>query len=111
MSLFSIIYPVKDTAAAKGIFTALLGTEPHTDQPYYVGYNVDGVEYALNPGGYAQGLTGATPFWKCADIDAAVAELVAAGAVVVQGPADVGGGAITASLTDVDGNMIGLIQS
>ncbi len=111
MALFSVIYPVQDIAAAKEVFTALLGTEPHTDQPYYVGYNVDGVEYALNPSGSKQGLTGATPFWKSADIEADVAKLEAVGATVVQRPMDVGAGTITASLTDPDGNMIGLIQA
>lgn len=111
MSLFSIIYPVKDVAASKEIFTAVLGAEPHTDESYYVGYNVDGVEYALSPGGHQQGLTGATPFWKSDDLVADIAKLEAAGATVVQQPTDVGGGGRTASLKDPDGNMIGLMQS
>ena len=35
-----IIVPVKDLAAAKGIYTALLGVEPYADAPYYVGFRV-----------------------------------------------------------------------
>ena len=48
----SMVIPVSDLDAAKAIYTALLGA-PHTDQPYYVGYNVDGFEVALAPGDVA----------------------------------------------------------
>jgi hypothetical protein len=37
-----IIYPVKDMAQAKKRFRTLLGVEPYSDQPYYVGYKVGG---------------------------------------------------------------------
>jgi catechol 2,3-dioxygenase-like lactoylglutathione lyase family enzyme len=49
-----MVIPVSDLDAAKAIYTALLGA-PHTDQPYYVGYNVDGFEVALAPGDVAGG--------------------------------------------------------
>ena len=39
----SLVIPISDLDAAKAVYTELLG-EPHTDQPYYVGYNVDGFE-------------------------------------------------------------------
>jgi hypothetical protein len=45
----SLVIPVSDLDAAKGVYTALLGA-PHTDQAYYVGYNVNGFEVALTPG-------------------------------------------------------------
>ena len=45
----SLVIPVSDLDAAKAVYTALLGA-PHTDQPYYVGYNVDGFEVSLAPG-------------------------------------------------------------
>jgi lactoylglutathione lyase len=106
----TLIYPVADLDTAKRVFTALLGAQPHTDQPYYVGYNVDGQELALDPNGHRKGLTGATPFWAVDDLEATVAALVEAGATVTQQPTDVGGGRRTASLADADGNMIGLMQ-
>ena len=105
----TIIYPVKDLAAAKAVYTALFG-QPHTDQPYYVGYNVGGQEIGLNPQGHAQGLTDTTGYWSVADVTVAVRELVDAGATVRQEPHDVGGGAIIATLSDAEGNTIGLIQ-
>ena len=39
----SLVIPVSDLDAAKAVYTVLLG-EPHTDESYYVGYNVDGFE-------------------------------------------------------------------
>jgi predicted enzyme related to lactoylglutathione lyase len=45
----SLVVPVSDLDAAKGVYTALFGA-PHTDQPYYVGYNVEGFEVARAPG-------------------------------------------------------------
>jgi predicted enzyme related to lactoylglutathione lyase len=106
----TLIFPVKDLDAAKAVFTTLLGAEPHTDQPYYVGYNVDGQEFALDPNGHRKGLTGAVPYWSVDDIAGRISALVAAGARVVQEPTDVGGGRRTAVLFDADGNHIGLMQ-
>ena len=45
----TLIFPVADLDAAKKVFTTLLGAQPHTDESYYVGYNVDGQEIALDP--------------------------------------------------------------
>ena len=107
--LKTIIYPVDDLAGAKAVYTALLG-EPHTDQPYYVGYSIGDQEVGLNPRGHAQGLTGATGYWHVADVEAAVRALVDAGATAGQAPQDVGGGTVLATVTDPEGNVIGLIQ-
>lgn len=106
----TVIYPVADLDAAKRVFTALLGTQPHTDESYYVGYNVDGQEIALDPNGHRKGLTGATPYWSVDDLEATIASLTEAGATVTQKPTDVGGGRTVAVLADADGNMIGLMQ-
>ena len=106
----TLIYPVADLAAAKQVFTTLLGTEPHTDESYYVGYSVDGQEVALDPNGHRKGLTGATPFWSVDDLEATVAALTAAGATVSQQPTAVGGGRTVAVLADADGNRNGVRQ-
>ena len=45
----SLVIPSSDLEASKPVYTALFG-EPHTDQPYYVGYNVDGFEVELGSG-------------------------------------------------------------
>ena len=106
----TLIYPVTDLDAAKSVFTTLLGVEPHTDQPYYVGYSVDGQEIALDPSGHRKGLTGATPFWSVDDLESTIASLTGAGATVSQKATEVGGGRTVAVVADADGNMIGLMQ-
>ena len=106
----TLIYPVTDLAAAKNVFTTLLGTQPHTDESYSVGYNVDGQEIALDPHGHRKGLTGGTPYWPVDDLEATVESLVGAGATLRQKPTAVGGGRTVAVLADPDGNMIGLMQ-
>ena len=39
----SLVIPVSDLDTAKAVYTALLGS-PHTDESYYVGYNINGFE-------------------------------------------------------------------
>jgi predicted enzyme related to lactoylglutathione lyase len=107
--LASIVFPVDDLEASKPLFTALLGVEPHTDTPYYVGYNINGLEIALNPHAKHQGQTSGIGYWSTAEIDAEIAILVAAGATVVSPPAEVGGGTTIATVADPAGNVIGLI--
>jgi Domain of unknown function (DU1801) len=50
-TLSSIVYNVHNLDMAKAIQTALLGVGPHTESPYYVGFNVAGFEIALVPHG------------------------------------------------------------
>jgi predicted enzyme related to lactoylglutathione lyase len=107
----TVIYPVKDLAAAKAMFTDLLGVAPHTDQPYYVGFSVGDQEIALDPNGHSQGLTGTVAYWHVDDIEKKLQVLLDAGAEVQQAVRDVGGGKLAAIAKDRDGNIIGLIQS
>src|SRR6478736_3434295 len=84
-SMTTIVYAVTDLDAANAAFTTVLA-DPHTDQPYYVGWNVAGVDVALDPNGHRKGLAGPLPYWTVADIAASRDALVAAGATVVQEP-------------------------
>ncbi|MFH9979244.1 VOC family protein [Streptomyces sp. NPDC017179] len=108
--LMTIIYPVKDLARAKALFSALLEVEPYADAPYYVGFKDAGQDVGLDPNGHAKGMTGPVPYWHVDDIRARLAALVAAGAEVLQDVQDVGGGRLIASARDADGNLIGLLQ-
>jgi len=107
--LSTIIYPVKDLDRAKTMYAALLGVDPIMDQPYYVQFDTAGQEVGLDPNGHGKGMTGPVGYWHVEDINASVARLVAAGATEQEPVKDVGGRLI-ASVTDADGNAIGLIQ-
>ena len=105
----NIVYAVSDLDAAKTIHRALLDTEPHTDQPYYVGFNVGGLEIGLAPRSQ-DGRGTAVAHIRVDDIDAALADVQKAGATLVEQPRDVGGGTLIATVSDQDGTILGLIQ-
>ena len=106
----TVLHPVSDLEKAKPVYTALLGTPPQHDAPYYVGFDVAGQHIGLVPAAGQQGMTSPVAYWHVPDIEAKLAEVTAAGASVKEQPRDVGGGRLVASFTDPDGNVLGLIQ-
>ena len=106
----TVLHPVSDLAKAKTVYAALLGVAPVADSDYYVGFEAEGQQIGLVPGGAAQGMTSPVAYWHVADIEAKLAEVTAAGAAVKEPPRDVGGGRLVATFTDPDGNVLGLIQ-
>ena len=106
----TVLHPVSNLAAAKAMYSALLGVEPQTDSEYYVGFDVAGQHIGLVPGGGPQGLTSPVAYWHVTDIEAKLAEVTAAGAIVKDAPQNVGGGRLVATFTDPDGNVLGLVQ-
>jgi predicted enzyme related to lactoylglutathione lyase len=106
----TVIYPVKDIAKAKKLFSALLGIKPFMDEAWYVGFKVGDQEIGLDPNGHKQGLKGPLDYYHVDDIRESLQSLLDSGAQVFQEIKDVGGGKLVASVKDLDGNLIGLIQ-
>ena len=106
----TVLHPVSDLAKAKTVYAALLGVAPVADSEYYVGFEAEGQQIGLVPGGAAQGMTSPVAYWHVADIEAKLAEVTAAGATVKEPSRNVGGGRLVATFTDPDGNVLGLIQ-
>ena len=106
----TVLHPVSDLAAAKAVYGALLGMPPQTDSEYYVGFDAEGQHIGLLPGGGPQGMTSPVAYWHVPDIEAKLAEVTAAGASVKEPARDVGGGRLVATVTDPDGNVLGLLQ-
>jgi predicted enzyme related to lactoylglutathione lyase len=106
----TVLHPVSDLAAAKAVYTALLGVPPQADESYYVGFEAAGQHIGLVPGGGPQGLTSPVAYWHVSDIEAKLAEVTEAGATVKEPAHDVGGGRLVATFTDPDGNVLGLLQ-
>jgi predicted enzyme related to lactoylglutathione lyase len=104
------LHPVSDLATAKAVYAALLGVPPQTDEPYYVGFEAAGQHIGLVPGGGPQGMTSPVAYWHVPDIEAKLVEVTAAGAAVKDPVRDVGRGRLVATVTDPDGNVLGLIQ-
>ena len=106
----TVLHPVSDLATAKAVYTALLGVEPQADGPYYVGFEAEGQQIGLVPGGGPQGMTSPVAYWHVPDIEAKLAEVTAAGGTLKEPSRNVGGGRLVATFTDPDGNVLGLIQ-
>jgi predicted enzyme related to lactoylglutathione lyase len=106
----TVLHPVSDLAAAKQVYAALLGFAPQTDESYYVGFETEGQHIGLVPGGGPQGMTSPVVYWQVSDIEAKLAEVTAAGAIVKEPAHEVGGGRLVATVTDPDGNVLGLLQ-
>ncbi len=108
LSLF--VYPVKDLARAKKLYSQLLGVEPYADAAYYVGFRVGDQEIGLDPNGHKSGMTGPIGYQQVDDIQSSLQLLLDAGAQVHQAVHDVGGGLLIATVKDADNNIIGLRQ-
>jgi predicted enzyme related to lactoylglutathione lyase len=106
----TVLHPVSDLAKAKAVYTALLGVAPQSDAPYYVGFEAAGQQIGLVPSGGPEAMTSPVAYWHVPDIEAKLAEVTAAGATVEESAHNVGGGRLVATFTDLDGNVLGLIQ-
>ena len=105
-----VLHPVSDLAREKAVYAALLGIEPQVDSSYYVGFDAAGQHIGLLPGGGPQGMSSPVAYWQVPDIEAKLAEVTAAGATVKEPARDVGSGRLVATVTDPDGNVLGLLQ-
>ena len=106
----TLLHPVTDLEKAKPVYAALLGISPQADAPYYVGFDVAGQHIGLVPNADKQGMTTPVAYWHVPDIEAKLAELTAAGATVKDPARDVGNGRLVATVTDPDGNVLGVLQ-
>jgi predicted enzyme related to lactoylglutathione lyase len=106
----TVLHPVSDLARATKVYSALLGAAPQVDSSFYVGFEVGGQQIGLVPGGGPQAMSAPVAYWHVPDIAAKLAEVTAAGATVHEDVRDVGGGRLVATVTDPDGNVLGLLQ-
>jgi predicted enzyme related to lactoylglutathione lyase len=110
--LRTVIYNVENIERAKEWYTEFVGFPPYFDEPFYVGFSVDGFELGLDPdmSGVTKG-SNAVAYWGVADIRSAFAKVVGIGCEVVSEIKDVGGGIKVATVKDPFGNVIGLIEN
>ncbi len=105
-----IIFPVSDIAKAKTLFSKVMGVQPYTDQPYYVGFMVGEQEIGLDPNGHKAGLTGPIGYWQVDNIKESLQVFLDVGGQTLQDVKDVGGGKLIATVKDSSGNIHGLMQ-
>lgn len=110
LGLRTAIYPCPDLAIGKAFYSAVLGSPPYFDEPFYVGYQVGGFELGLQPDAQPS-LNGSEAYWGCADISAEVARLLSLGARPLSPVTEVGGGIKVATVADPMGNAFHLIEN
>ena len=111
--LRTVIYHVPDIRKAKEWYSTLLGKKPYFDEPFYVGFDVGGFELGLDPDMDGVASTGGheVTYWGVANADEAHAKLVGMGATLHSPVKDVGGGIRVASVKDLFGNIVGIIEN
>jgi len=107
LGLRTVIYPAPDLAAATAWWSALLGSAPYFEEPFYVGFNVAGYELGLLP--TADPADGALTYWGVADVARAVDAAVEAGATVHTPASEVGDDIVTATVVAPHGAIVGFI--
>lgn len=106
--LRTVIYAAPDLNAAKHWYTDAFGIKPYFDEPFYVGFNINGFELGLDPNiSFADGST--VTYWSVDDIHIAQKHFLAHGAKPRSEPENVGGDIWVATVFDPFGNAIGLI--
>lgn len=109
--LRTVIYHVGDLDKAKEWYSMLTGIDPYFDEPFYVGFDINGGELGLDPDmEHVTGGNHTTSFWAVEDIQAAVAKAVLLNGAIIQEVRNVGGPINTAVVADPFGNHIGFIS-
>ena len=106
----SVIFPTSNLEVDKTLWQAALGVTPYFDEPFYVGFNVAGCEFGLDPNAADDGLPYPVTYWKTTDIYASHAALLAAGAITHRDIKSVGDGVLVVTMKDKSGNLFGLLQ-
>lgn len=112
LGLRTVIYQVKDLPKAKEWYTNLLGKPPYFNEPYYVGFNVEGYELGLQP--EEESITfgsSTTAYWGVKDAKVAFELLVKGGSIPNEPITDVGGGILLGTVIDPCGNIFGVIEN
>jgi predicted enzyme related to lactoylglutathione lyase len=109
--LRTIIYHVNDLQKAKEWYSQLTGIKPYFDEPFYVGFDVNGYELGLDPdlSNVKEG-NHTVSYWAVEDIDAAVKKALDLKAKLITPVTNVGGTTFIAVVEDPFGNYIGFIN-
>ncbi len=86
----TVIYPVKNVARAKTLYSTFLEVAPYTDEAFYAGFRVGDHEVGLDPHGHSHGMTGPVGYCHVDDIEESLQLLLESGAEARQAIADVG---------------------
>lgn len=109
--LRTVIYHVPDLTAAKEWYIKVTGIQPYFDEPFYVGFDINGSELGLDPSmENIQPGNHTVSYWAVENARAAVEKFLSYGATLVEDVTNVGGPIHVAIVADPFGNHIGVIE-
>jgi len=110
--LRTVIYFVKDLETAKAWYTQIFKKPPYFDQPYYVGFNIEGFELGLCPDQEGENFDNNTiAYWGVKDATATYKYLLENGSIANEELKDVGEGILLGTVIDPAGNVFGIIEN
>ncbi len=110
--LRTVIYYVKDLKKAKAWFTEIFKKSPYFDEPFYVGYNIEGFELGLHPDVKGENFgNNIVAYWAVKDAKAVYANLLEIGSIANDPVTDVGGGILLGTVIDPAGSVFGIIEN
>jgi predicted enzyme related to lactoylglutathione lyase len=113
-SVTNVFYFVEHLDRARSWYERLLGTNPIEVQPQLVTFEIGSVRLTLHVGdefNTPAELRGTVAYWGVDDVDEAVAQAVALGAVAHRGPKTIFTGERLCQLQDPFGNLLGVRQA
>lgn len=113
LGLRTTIYKVPDLEKAREWYAKAFQTEPYFDQPFYVGFNIQGYELGLQPIESDEHTIGENvlSYWGVNDVQKEYNRLIELGARTHEAPENVGGDIVVATVRDPWGNVIGVIYN
>jgi predicted enzyme related to lactoylglutathione lyase len=113
LGLRTTIYKVSDIQLATEWYSKAFETIPYFNEPYYVGFNIQGYELGLQPqvNPTIEKTESVVAYWGVENIQETYDRLIELGAIENEKPYNVGGEILTATVKDPFGNVIGLIYN
>ncbi len=113
LGLATIVYKVPDLTKAKEWYAKAFGEKQYFDEPFYVGFSINGYELGLLPEEEKKSVKGdgSVTYWSIKDIEATFKKFIELGATAHEKPTSVGGELMVASVKDPWGNIIGFIYN
>src|SRR5690554_876649 len=110
LGLRTTIYRVSNLSEAKTWYAKAFKAEPYFDEPFYIGFNIQGYELGLQPDDSVKG-DNVLSYWGVEDIQETYQHLLDLGATKHEEPTHVGGELMAASVYDPWNNIIGIIYN
>jgi predicted enzyme related to lactoylglutathione lyase len=108
----TVIYYVKDLEQAKAWYTQIFNKPPYFDEPFYVGFNIEGFELGLQPDSKGENFdNNIVAYWGVKDATTVYNEMLSKGCISNEPITDVGSGILLGTVIDPAGNVFGIIEN